>query len=99
MSSIPVFVGIDYHPSGLQLVVKDNAGNDLLCARCADSVEAVRDRLAGVGEIKSVAIEACSGAADLAEELTSDAFVAPTAGSTGSRSRRRTRSAAPAATP
>jgi transposase len=69
MSSIPVYVGIDYHPSGLQLVAKNGAGDDLRCVRCADSVEAVRDRLAGVGEIKSVAIEACSGAADLAEEL------------------------------
>jgi len=69
MSRIPVFVGIDYHPSVVQICVKDGAGRDLGRARCGDNAEAIGRFVAGLGQARSVAIEACSGAADLAEEL------------------------------
>ena len=69
MSRIPVFVGIDYHPSVVQICVKDAAGRDLGCARSSDSGEAIHRFVERLGAARSVAIEACSGAADLAEEL------------------------------
>jgi transposase len=64
-----VFVGIDYHQDGIQVCVMDAAG-ETLANRQVDndwrSVEAVASRC---GHVHRVAVEACSGAADLAEEL------------------------------
>jgi transposase len=69
MDRLPVFVGIDYHPSVVQLCVKDAGGRDLGRARVADSSEEIRRVVDRFGPVKRVAIEACSGAADLGEEL------------------------------
>lgn len=69
MSRIHVFVGIDYHPSVVQVCVKDASGRDLGRARLPDSSEGLFRFVDRFGEVKRAAIEACSGAADLAEEL------------------------------
>lgn len=71
MKSVPVFVGIDYHPSIVQVCVKDAAGKDLAVRRVSDSADAIHALVAPLGEVKRVAIEACCGAADLGEELVS----------------------------
>jgi transposase len=69
MDRIPVFVGIDYHPSVLQVCVKDTAGRDLGRARLSDDPAALFDLVERLGDVKRVAVEACSGAANLADEL------------------------------
>jgi transposase len=70
MSRLPVFVGIDYHPSVVQVCVKDAEGRDVGRARVADSCAAIHAFVDRLGQAQRVAIEACSGASDLAEELT-----------------------------
>lgn len=69
MTSLPVFVGLDYHQDSVQLCVLDQQGTQL-CNRsvdnCADQIERSIRRY---GVPKRLAIEACCGAADLAEEL------------------------------
>lgn len=72
MSSLPVFVGIDYHPSVVQVCVKDQSGRDIARGRVADSCEAIHAMVARHGVPQRVAIEACCGAADLAEDLTAN---------------------------
>ncbi len=69
MDRVPVFVGIDYHPSVVQLCVKDAAGRDLGRARVGDSCEEIFQAVERFGQARRVAIEACCGAADLGEEL------------------------------
>lgn len=71
MNTVPLFIGIDYHPSVVQVCVKDAGGKDLAVRRVSDSAEAIHSAVASLGEVKRVAIEACCGAADLAEELVS----------------------------
>lgn len=73
MKKIPVSVGLDYSMSGVQVCVQEAGGKVLRNKKCDDNWRAV----AGVvrqGEVVKVAvIEACTGAADLAEELKVEA--------------------------
>jgi len=73
MDRIPVFVGLDYHQSLVQVCVVDAEGR-LLCNRgCANSWRAIKAQAERFGIVKRVAIESCSGAADLADELVQHA--------------------------
>lgn len=71
MSSIGVFVGLDYHDAGVQVCAMDRAGQMLMNRRCPNNwqviVEIVRC-LVPEFDVHA-AIEACTGAADLADEL------------------------------
>lgn len=69
MSKIPVFVGLDYHQSSVQVCVLDRDGTVLGNRSCANQREAIQKQAERYGKIMGVAIESCSGAADLAEEL------------------------------
>lgn len=69
----PVFVGLDYHTASVQVCVLDRAGNVLLNRACDNDWQAIRDAVAPLGADVRAAIEACSGAADLAEELVTRA--------------------------
>ena len=64
-----VFVGLDYHQAFVQVCVMDASGRVLSNHRCANTWQAVRDCVARHGTQVQAAIEACCGAADLAEEL------------------------------
>ena len=64
-----VFAGLDYHQSFVQVCVMDASGQVLSNHRCANTARAVRECVARHGDQVSAAIEACCGAADLAEEL------------------------------
>lgn len=64
-----VFVGLDYHQSFVQVCVMDGSGRMLSNHRCANSAKAIRARVESRGVAVQAAIEACNGAADLAEEL------------------------------
>jgi transposase len=69
----PVFVGLDYHTESVQVCVLDRAGKVLANQACVNDWRAIRDVVGRYGIEVRAAIEACSGAADLAEELVSKA--------------------------
>lgn len=69
----PVFVGLDYHTAFVQVCVLDRGGNVLHNDACANDWERIRRTAERYGTRVRAAIEACGGAADLAEELVSKA--------------------------
>jgi transposase len=69
MASIPVYVGLDYHDSVVQVCVLDGAG-EVLCNRPSENDgEAIVQQAGRFGTVIRAAVEACTGSADLAEEL------------------------------
>lgn len=73
MSSVPLMIGLDYSDGFVQLCAMDEQGGVLLNRACGNDWRELVKAVAGKGVVKRVAIEACSGAADLAEELVSRA--------------------------
>jgi transposase len=69
MSKVTVFVGLDYHQDSVQVCVMDRAGAVLANRACHNSWEAICAVAGREGPTVRAAIEACSGAAELAEEL------------------------------
>lgn len=69
MSIVAVFVGLDYHQSGVQVCILDGDGQILLNRKVENSVTKIIAVIRRVGRPKGVAIEACCGASDLAEKL------------------------------
>ncbi len=69
MDRIPVFVGLDYHQSLVQVCVVDEDGGLLSNRGCANNWQAIKTQAERAGIVKRAAIESCSGAADLADEL------------------------------
>jgi len=69
MSSIPVFVGLDYHQDSVQVCVVDESGQTLSNRSVANDVMAIERAVRRHGTPRRLAIEACCGAADLAERL------------------------------
>jgi len=73
MSSVPLMIGLDYSDHVVQLCAMDQLGDVLLNRACGNDWRELVKAVAGKGVVKRVAIEACSGAADLAEELMTHA--------------------------
>lgn len=72
MSSLPVFVGLDYHQDSVQVCVLNHQG-EKLCNRSVENDSATIHRvMTRHGTPRRVAIEACCGAADLAEQLATE---------------------------
>lgn len=69
MTSLTVFVGLDYHQESVQVCVLDPAGAVLSNRPCANDVAAIVTRVAAFGDRVFAAIECCTGAAALADEL------------------------------
>jgi transposase len=69
MSKVTVCVGLDYHKDFLQVCVMDRAGTILANQRCANRVDALVRLVARFGDDVHAAVESCSGAAALADEL------------------------------
>src|SRR5271169_4137415 len=69
METIPVFVGLDYHPGSVQVAVLDAAGRVLGNRNCPNDPAAIQRVAESYGVVRRAAIEACTGAADLAERL------------------------------
>lgn len=69
MNNLPVYVGLDYHQSGIQVCVMDKQGKLLTNRMCENRWEAVVKAVEPHGRVARVAIESCSGAADFADEL------------------------------
>ena len=69
MTSVPVYVGLDYHQDAVQVCVLNRKGEELCNRSVANEVVAIHSVITRYGTPRRVAIEACCGAADLAEEL------------------------------
>jgi len=69
MVTVRVFVGLDYHDAGVQVCVLDPEGRVLANAACANDAAAVAGFVARHGDQVFAAVEACTGSADLADEL------------------------------
>jgi transposase len=74
MSTVTCFVGLDYHQDAVQVCVLDGAGRQRLNRACANDWRAIAAAVEPVGlPVSRAAVEACCGAADLAEELSANA--------------------------
>lgn len=73
MKMIPVFVGMDYHQDSVQVCVQGACGKVLANRKCANDIAEIVDVAERCGEVAGAAIESCTGAADLAEELVTRA--------------------------
>ena len=69
MASVPVFVGLDYHDEQVQVCVLDASGKIKANRSVANDAAQIDRLVRRHGEVVGAAIEACCGAADLAEGL------------------------------
>jgi transposase len=69
MSTVPVFVGLDYHQDSIQVCVVNPQGDVLLNRSAPNDCQALGRIVQPTGVVQRVGIEACCGAADLGEEL------------------------------
>jgi len=71
MTTLAVFVGLDYHQAFVQMCVLDANGTLLMNRKCGNSALALVEAVAALapGAVVSATVESCCGAADLAEEL------------------------------
>jgi len=69
MSKVTVFVGLDYHKDSVQVCIMDQAGQVLANRKCPNDAAELALLVAFFGDHVRGAIEACGGAADLADEL------------------------------
>lgn len=72
MSSIPIYVGLDYHEDAVRLSIFNRKGAELFNRTVANDAEALYRKMTSYGTPRRIGIEACCGAADLAEELASE---------------------------
>jgi transposase len=73
MNSITVFVGLDYHKDSVNVCVVDAAGKQLANRKCPNDWRAIEQVVRRCGTPARVALEACCGAAHLADELAAQA--------------------------
>jgi transposase len=69
MSKVTVFVGLDYHKDSVQACIMDQSGQVLANRKCPNDAAELALLVAFFGDHVRGAIEACTGAADLAAEL------------------------------
>jgi transposase len=72
MSKVTVYVGLDYHKDSIQVCVMDTSGTIVANRRCPNQAEDLVKLVASFGDDVRAAIEACSGAAQLADELATE---------------------------
>jgi transposase len=69
MTILELFVGLDYHQNSVQVCVLSSEGKMLANRSCPNNVEAVAEFVMSYGYPRTLAIEACCGAADFADQL------------------------------
>ena len=69
MNDSSVFVGLDYHQASVQVCVMDRQGEIRTNRRCPNDLLAIVEAVRAHGTAVQAAVEACAGAADLAEAL------------------------------
>ena len=72
MSSLATFVGLDYHQDSVQVSVLDSQGRRLTNRTVENDTRAIVEVVTRHGCPQRVAVEACCGAANLAEALATD---------------------------
>ncbi len=65
-----LFVGLDYHQNCVQVCIMDHTGQVLANGTCGNDAAEIVERVTRFGDRVEAAIEACTGAAALADELT-----------------------------
>jgi transposase len=70
MSSLFVFVGLDYHTESIRVCIQDPQGNTRCNRSVVNDPEVVYELIVEHGVPEGIAIEACCGAADFAERLS-----------------------------
>lgn len=73
MKRIQVFVGLDYHQDSVQVCVEGRDGSVLANRRCRNDMAEIVEVAERCGDVVSAAIESCTGAASLADELVTRA--------------------------
>ena len=73
MESVSIFVGLDYHQSGVQVCVMDVNGQIMFNQGCANDWQTIAGQVERFGKPVKAAVESCSGDADLADELVTKA--------------------------
>ena len=73
MGTLPVIVGLDYSDRSVQVCVLNEQGEVLGNRGCANDWQAIKEFAESRGRVVRAAIESCSGAADLADELVTRA--------------------------
>lgn len=71
MTIVTTYVGLDYHQDSVQVCVLDQSGQLLLNRSVKDEAAVVARVASRHGRPRRLAVEACCGAADLADELAS----------------------------
>lgn len=69
MKNLPVYSGLDYHQSSIQVCVIGRDGRQLTNRRCRSDLIEVVEVIRTCGEAQSIAIESCCGAAEFADQL------------------------------
>ena len=69
MDTLGVFVGLDYHDESVQVCVVDREGRMLANECCRNDQRAIVDCVHRYGRQVQAAVESCTGAANLADEL------------------------------
>lgn len=69
MTNVASFVGLDYHHKSVQVCVLDPSGRQRLNRSCGNDWRQIVAAVEPLGPVAKVAIEACGGSADLAQEL------------------------------
>jgi transposase len=69
MNDCTIFAGLDYHQDFVQVCVMDRAGHVLCNGACENDASVIGTVVEQYGAAVHVAIESCTGAADLADEL------------------------------
>lgn len=82
-----VFVGLDYHQDSVQVCVMDGTGKTLLNKKCGNAWGEIAAAVQRFGGEVEAAIEACTGAANLAKELVDKAHWSISLGHAGFVSR------------
>jgi transposase len=73
MSIVTVFVGLDYHQQSVQVCVMKASGEVVANRRCPNDWRVIERVAREHGQRVQAAIEACNGAANLADELVHEA--------------------------
>jgi transposase len=69
MAIVKIFVGLDYHQDKVQVCVLDEAGQVLGNRAVRNDAKLIRAIAEPHGQVQAAAIEACCGAANMAQEL------------------------------
>src|SRR5262245_65507908 len=69
MGTVAAFVGLDYHDEAVQVCILDDQGQQLANRSCANDAAAIVAFVQRHGQRVQAAVESCTGAANLADEL------------------------------